>query len=79
MSKRCPVVEAMTNRTWLQVLNEYTNQYPMFAVIVYLFNHEVESDGDDLCGVSPEFLVRYCLYTGSTTAAKFGIYPMTSR
>ena len=62
---------------WLQVLNEYTNQYPMFAVIVYLFNHEVESDTGEMTFVEfLQSLVRYCLYTGSTTAVKFGIYPM---
>lgn len=62
---------------WLQVLNEYTNQYPMYAVIVYLFNHEVESDeGNKAFVLFLQALVRYSLYTGSTTSVKFGIYPI---
>lgn len=62
---------------WLQILNEYTNQYPMYAVIVYLFNNEVESAlGKVAFVIFLQSLVRYCLYTGSTSSVKFGIYPI---
>ena len=62
---------------WIQILLEYTNQYPMYAIVVYLFNHDV--DANENVGNFVKFLkalVRYCLITGSTSSVKFGIYPM---
>ena len=62
---------------WIQILLEYTNQYPMYAIVVYLFNHDVEAN--ESVGNFVKFLkalVRYCLITGSTSSVKFGIYPM---
>ena len=62
---------------WLQILHEYTNQYPMYAVIVYLFNHEVELRNGKIAFVRfLQSLIRYCLYTGGTSSIKFGIYPI---
>lgn len=62
---------------WLQIINEYTNQYPMYAVVVYLFNHTVESSDEIKTFVSfLQSLIRYCLYIGSTSSVKFGIYPI---
>lgn len=62
---------------WLQVLNEYTNQYPMYATIVYVFNHEIELPNEKKAFVNfLQSLIRYCLYTGSTSSVKFGIYPI---
>lgn len=60
---------------WLQVINEYTNRYPMCAIVVYLYNHEVETDTDRSLFVDfLQSLIRYCLYTGSTASVKFEIY-----
>lgn len=60
---------------WLQILTEYTNQYPIYAVVVYLYNHDIASvTGKENFVNFLQSLVRYCLYTGSTTSVKFGIY-----
>lgn len=65
---------------WLQILHEYTNQYPIYAIIVYLFNHEVEQPNEKIAFVKfLQSLIRYCLYTGSTSSVKFGIYPIIKK
>lgn len=62
---------------WLQIINEYTNQYPVYAVVVYLYNYPIENQADPKPFVDfLQSLVRFCLYTGSTTSVKFGIYPI---
>ena len=61
--------------TWLQIINAYTNQYPTYAIIVYLYYHGVETEEEK--GEFVDFLkslVRYCFYRGSTTTVKFKIY-----
>ena len=57
---------------WLQVLDAYTNQNPVYALIVFLYFHKDTTD-DALI----EFLkkvLRYCYYRGSTMSVKFEIY-----
>ena len=57
---------------WLQVLDAYTNQNPVYALIVFLYFHKETTD-DALI----EFLkkvLRYCYYRGSTMSVKFEIY-----
>ncbi|MBR6292484.1 MAG: DUF262 domain-containing protein [Bacteroidales bacterium] len=61
--------------TWLQIISAYTNQYPTYAIVVYLYYHNVESDTEKTAFV--DFLksvIRYCFYMGSTTTVKFNIY-----
>lgn len=61
--------------TWLQIIYAYTNQYPTYAIIVYLYYHGVETEEEK--GEFVDFLkslVRYCFYRGSTTTVKFKIY-----
>lgn len=61
--------------TWLQILNEYSNQYPMYAVVVYLYHYNTESFEDRDAFINfLQSLVRFCLYSGATTSVKFGIY-----
>ena len=63
--------------SWLQIINEYTNQYPIYAVVAYVYNHEIETEeGKNKVVNFLKSLVRYCLYTGSTSSVKFGIYPI---
>lgn len=62
---------------WLQVLDAYTNQNPVYALIVFLYFHK-EANEDDLI----EFLkkvLRYCYYRGSTMSVKFEIYNIIYR
>lgn len=57
---------------WLQLLYAYTNQYPVYALVCYLYTNKNHTD-DEL----KDFLqkvVRYCYYRGSTTSVKFEIY-----
>lgn len=62
---------------WLQIIGAYTNQYPMFAIVVYLFYHNVDTDEEKArFVVFLQSLVRYCFYMGSTTSVKFTIYSM---
>ncbi len=62
---------------WLQILSAYTNQYPTYAIVVYLYYHDV-----DIKEEKPKFvaflksLVRYCFFMGSTTSVKFKIFNM---
>lgn len=62
---------------WLQILSAYTNQYPTYALVVYLYYHDVELLEEKQKFVTfLQSLVRYCFYMGSTTSVKFTIYSM---
>lgn len=61
--------------TWLQIINEYSNQYPIYAVVTYLYHYSVETNDEKKDFIEfLQSLVRFCLYTGATTTVKFGIY-----
>ncbi len=55
---------------WIQILELYTNQYPKYAVIVYLFNHGFDNEFEKFL----ENLIRFIYYKGSTTTIKYDIY-----
>lgn len=57
---------------WLQILDAYTNQNPVYAFIVYLYFHKSASD-DELIKFLKK-IIRYCYYKGSTMSVKFEIY-----
>ena len=60
---------------WLQIINEYSNQYPIYAVVTYLYHYSVETNDEKKDFIEfLQSLVRFCLYTGATTTVKFGIY-----
>ena len=62
---------------WLQIINAYTNQYPTYALVVYLYYNNVDTDEEKHRFISfLQSLIRYCFYMGSTTSAKFNIYNM---
>ena len=57
---------------WLQLINQYTNQYPKYALVNYLF---VEGFGND--AKLKRFLksiVRYYYYRGATIQVKYETY-----
>jgi len=57
---------------WLQIIEAYTNQYPKFAVVVYLFVNGF-SINENLISFLKS-LIRYTYFYGSTTRVKFEIY-----
>lgn len=62
---------------WLQILDQYTNQNPVYAYIVFLYFHKDATDKEQI-----DFLkkvLRYCYYKGSTMSVKFEIYNIIYR
>lgn len=61
--------------TWLQIISAYTNQYPTYAIVVYLYYHDVNTEEEKQDFVYfLKSLIRYCFNMGSTTSVKFNIY-----
>lgn len=57
---------------WLQLIEEYTNLYPKYALVCYKFFNE---DKNEIHFVKfLKSLIRYVYYRGSTTTIKFEIY-----
>lgn len=57
---------------WIQILDAYTNQNPVYAFVVYIYYHKTASD-EELISFLKKIL-RYCYYRGSTMSVKFKIY-----
>ncbi len=57
---------------WIQLVDAYTNQYPKFAVVTYLFENGFNIDNKLITFFKS--LVRYVYFQGSTTTVKFEIY-----
>jgi len=57
---------------WLQITDAYTNQYPRYAIVNYLFVRKIVLDSKFVAFLKS--LVRYIYYQGSTTTIKFEIY-----
>lgn len=57
---------------WLQILDAYTNVYPWYAVVVYLYVNGTTKKAQFVDFL--QNLVRYCYHYGSSTSVKFGIY-----
>lgn len=70
-------VSASRIAPWLQILEAYTNQYPKYAVLNYLYVNGYENT-DEFIGFLKQ-LVRYVYSMGSTTTVKFDIYSAIKR
>ena len=57
---------------WLQVLDLYTNQYPKYAIVNYLYYYGVEDSKYLLSFI--QMLVRYYYYRGATLQVKYETY-----
>lgn len=57
---------------WLQLLDLYTNQYPKYALVNYLYMYG-EEDADALLSFM-RMLVRYYYYRGATLQVKYETY-----
>lgn len=62
---------------WIQVLNEYSNVFPRYALIAYLFKYAEPKKAHFIQYVKS--IARYVYYTGSTTSVKFGIYTIIQK
>ena len=62
---------------WLQVLYAYTNQYPQYAFIVYLYFNKDAGENENIEFIKK--IIRYCYGKGATTAVKFEIYSIISK
>jgi uncharacterized protein with ParB-like and HNH nuclease domain len=71
-------VEKANVTKWLQLINAYTNQFPKYAVYVYLFQHdEIINNFPTGANAFISFLknvIRYCYFQGSTSTIKFEIF-----
>jgi len=61
---------------WIQLIDAYTNQYPKFALVVYLYKNQNYTNLD--YGML-ESIVRYAYYMGSTTKIKFETYAIIKK
>jgi len=68
---------------WFQIIDVYSNNYPKYAIFVYLFNYATitESENLNLDNSSKEQLaklaeniIRYVYYAGATSTIKFKIF-----
>lgn len=64
---------------WIQVLDCYTNQYPSFAVVTYLYSrgHSKETHKEFI--VFLKQLIRYAYLMGTTTTVKFEVFNIIKR
>lgn len=57
---------------WLQILDLYTNQYPKYALVNYLFVNDTKITNELVNFLRS--LVRFVYYQGSTSTVKFEVY-----
>ena len=57
---------------WMQIIDAYTNQYPKYAIINYLFVNNLIINMNFVAFLKS--LTRYIYFQGSTTTVKFEIY-----
>lgn len=60
--------------TWLHILDAYTNQYPKYAIVNYLYVNDWKENNNVEFISFLKSLVRYVYFQGSTTTVKFEIY-----
>lgn len=68
------MVKPTETGAWLQILDAYTNQYPKYAIVNYLYVYDWTKEENKKFVAFLKSLVRYIYYQGSTTTIKFEIY-----
>ena len=63
---------------WFQLIEQYSNQYPLNTLVVYLYVHDINTNNEQLRLFS-KYLVRYAFYHGATTKIKFDFFPLISK
>lgn len=69
--------EDSTIASWIQVLKAYSNNYPIFAIVAYMFKHADWNSTEFLHYIKS--VARCVYYAGSTTTVKFPIYVIIQR
>lgn len=59
---------------WLQLVDVYTNIYPRYVVITYMYHYGFKNKKELVNNLKS--IVRYCYFKGSTTYVKFEVYNM---
>lgn len=62
---------------WLQILDAYTNSYPRYAVVNYLFVNRAFTNEDFLIFLKK--VIRYAYSLGATTNVKFEVYKIIGK
>lgn len=57
---------------WLQLIDIYSNRYPKYAIITYLFKYGFSNEKELIHILKA--VVRYSYFMGTTSSVKFGIY-----
>lgn len=57
---------------WYQIILAYTNQYPKYAIVNYLYCNGINYEYDFISFLKT--IIRYIYYQGSTSSIKFEIY-----
>lgn len=65
-------VRSTATAQWLQIIDAYTNQYPKYAIVNYLYVHDLALDEGFIRFLTS--LTRYIYFQGSTSTVKFEIY-----
>lgn len=62
---------------WLQIIKAYSNQYPTYAIVTFLFVKGVDCESEFVHLLKS--IIRYVYHSGSTTTVKFEIYNIIKR
>jgi len=63
---------------WFQLIEQYSNQYPLNTLVVYLYVQEIDTENEELKLFS-KYLVRYAFSHGATTKIKFPLFSLISK
>jgi len=63
---------------WFQLLAEYTNQNPLYTLVVYLYIHNLDMDRGELTNFT-RYLVRYAFSHGASSKVKFPLFSFISK
>ena len=61
---------------WLQIINEYSNNYPNYAIVSYLYKNNTLDNPHDSANLIRfiQSIIRYCFLNGATANVKFEIF-----
>jgi len=63
---------------WFQLLEQYSNQYPLNTLVVYLYVHGTDMDSKQLT-LFAKNLIRYSFSYGATTKVKFPLFSFIAK
>ena len=63
---------------WFQLLGQYTNQYPLNTLVVYLYIHGTDMNREELTNFTKN-LVKYAFSHGASSKVKFPLFSFISK